>query len=366
MQEKALDILRKVHGENHPHVATALYNLGILLCLQEKYSDAIIQIKASLDRRKVVFSDSNHIIYDTMRILSYLYYLEGSFSQSRTSLEECLKIKKRNQSQFSMSDKSEITMLLNNLGLVLKGLLMYSDSEEILKESLNLRLELYSKPQHHQQQQHVSIATAYYTLGRLLLSMQRFTEAKDYLLKSQVIREVAYTRVHPFVANTYHSLSEVAQSLGDFKEAENLMNEVIEIRTQLYGESHLLVIGSLYRLQTLYKLTSNEIELQKLDEKFESFEMKPTEDDSSTALLMCLDGFEDTSAGAEGGGGGEMWLSNTSQFIKMDLLNKSKNLGIDETAAGAAQGGGVGGAAGGGDGRGELSTATGAGRTQQK
>jgi tetratricopeptide (TPR) repeat protein len=308
MHEAALDILRKIHGENHPHVASALHNLGSILALQHKYSDAIVQVKAALERRRLVFGDNHILVAESLKALGHLYYAEGSFNQARSYLEECLKIRRKINE--NSGDDYLVATVLNNLGLVLKNMLMYTDAEELLRESLAIRMNLYGASN----SQHPAIATAHYTLGILLLAIGRFHNARESLQKSLQARSISFGEVHPLIANTLNALAELAFAEGRQGEATVLMKQAVDMRTILYGSGSAVVVANLHRLISFLRMTSSDAEVAVINKRLvELGETAPPANEAMIALSLLMDSFEEDDDAL------------SPQFLKMDSSMREVN-----------------------------------------
>ena len=325
MHERALAILRKVHGDHHPHVATAMHNLGALLALQRKNSDAIAVLQTALERRRMVFGDDHIHIAESLKVLGHLYYLEGDYPQSREYLDQCLAIRRK---IYKVSgDKNFVAISLNNKGLVLKTMLMHSEAEEVLRESLAIRREMYAGLD----PQHPSIATGYNTLGTLLMAMGRYQEARECLEKALAARQKNHGEVHVSIANTLNSLSELSFMEGRLGEAASLMQKVVDMRSSLAGVGSSVVIANLSRLITMHRAIGNEVEAAKAEVQLSCVsEGSVNASANAISLALVMDAFEEDE-------------DSTTHFLKMDAAGGGSGgavrLPVDERGRESVEGG---------------------------
>jgi tetratricopeptide (TPR) repeat protein len=325
MYERALSILRKVHGDNHPHVATAMYNLGTLLALQGKNIEAISIMLTALERRRKVFGSDHVHVAESLKALGHLNYLEGNFPQAKEYIDECLAIRRKISEK--SGDKNFIAISLNNKGLLLKSMLLYSEAEESLRESLSLRREMHESFN----PSHPSIATGYNTLGTLLMSMRRQQEAREYLDKALRIRRDNHGSIHVSVANTLNSMAELSFGDGRYGEAASLLQQVVDMRSALYGESSAIVVANLSRLVTIHRTTGNETEATRVEAQLALIRNGAvTVGENAAILSMVMDAFEEDEDGA-------------THVLKMDTGGggnaAAKSVRVDNSIGAVVQGG---------------------------
>ena len=90
--ERALAIHEKVHGPNHPDVATSLNNLAMLYEAKGEYDQAKPLYERSLAIYEKVHGKEHPLVATSLNNLAGLYYSQGNYDQAKPLFERSLKI----------------------------------------------------------------------------------------------------------------------------------------------------------------------------------------------------------------------------------------------------------------------------------
>jgi serine/threonine protein kinase/Tfp pilus assembly protein PilF len=146
-----------------------------------------------------------------------------------------------------LGDQPEIrSRLLNTTGGVYASLAIYDRAEQLLKEGLRIREQVFPAD-------HPDIADSLNSLGRLYGRNGRYAEAERLCKRALRIREKAFGPDHPDVADNLNNLGWLYLNQGRYAEAEPLYKRAIAIREKVLGPDHPDVAGSLNNLAMLYR-----------------------------------------------------------------------------------------------------------------
>lgn len=234
------------------------------------YDEAISHVESALKIRRDVASGNLLLISESLRTLGSLNYQVGNIPCCRDALEESLSL--RRQLFEGVDNKYPVAISLNNLGIVLKAMLLYAQAEAYLRESLLIRMTLYGDPNvdinedmdNKDKNYHPLIALGWNTLGGLLTSMAKYLEARKYLEHALSARKLLFGEVHADVANTLHNLADLSICEKRYGDASSLLHQVVDIRIALYGETNPLVVATVRKLWLL-SIDSSDLKGKSLD-----------------------------------------------------------------------------------------------------
>ncbi len=126
-------------------------------------------------------------------------------------------------------------------GQIYRRLGLFDRSEELLNNSLELRIELYGSD-------HPETMTAFDQIGLLYSDMGHFEAADSLHRKVLMSRENTLASNDPAIAESYSNLAYVVRRTGNISEAENMYRKSFEIRQKTLGAEHPLTIESLSSL----------------------------------------------------------------------------------------------------------------------
>ena len=173
--------------------------------------------------------------------------------------------------------------LYNNIGLVLGGLGLYEEAENMIKKTLKLHKQLYGDKAHPE------VAISYCNLGSLYNTQCKYELAKENYTQSLNQRiEIFGDKIHEHIAMSYDNLGMLYEEIADYSTAEVFYNKSLSINKQLYGENanqHLACsynnLGALYYYQSNYK-KAEEMHIMALNQRLELFGSNPHPDVSES------------------------------------------------------------------------------------
>eukprot|EP00240_Pyramimonas_obovata_P003175 CAMPEP_0118924400 /NCGR_PEP_ID=MMETSP1169-20130426/2554_1 /TAXON_ID=36882 /ORGANISM="Pyramimonas obovata, Strain CCMP722" /LENGTH=636 /DNA_ID=CAMNT_0006865509 /DNA_START=385 /DNA_END=2295 /DNA_ORIENTATION=- len=95
LYERSLAIREKVHGADHPEVATGLNNLAVLYKRMGKYDEALPLYQRSLAIREKVYEADHPAVATSLNNMGGLYYNMGRYREARPLFERALAIRER-------------------------------------------------------------------------------------------------------------------------------------------------------------------------------------------------------------------------------------------------------------------------------
>jgi tetratricopeptide (TPR) repeat protein len=91
--ERVLALRRPILGEDHPDVASALHNVGIVLSNLNRFAEAQRYLESALDARKRGLGTEDHVdVARALKGLADVYSYEGRFAEARPYYERALRI----------------------------------------------------------------------------------------------------------------------------------------------------------------------------------------------------------------------------------------------------------------------------------
>ncbi len=238
----ALDIRKKIYGEEHADVATSYYNLGVVCHDPGQYSEATEYHEKGLEIRKKIYGEEHADVAKSYNSLGLVYRDLGQYNEAKEYLKKGLVIRERIYGE----DQADVAQSYNSLGAVYYDLGQYNEAKEYFEKAAIIRKKIYGE-------EHADVAITYNNLGHINCVLGQYNEAKKYHEKALPIWQKIYGEEHADVAISYNNLGLVYSDLGHYHVAKEYHEKALTIRKKIFSEEHAVVSTSYNNLGLVYR-----------------------------------------------------------------------------------------------------------------
>ncbi len=242
LQEKALEIRRRLLGEEHPDTLNSQAYMGSLLRSQGKLSEAESCFRDVLDKSRRVLGNEHIDTLSTINNLAGVLGEQGRLDEAGQYFRETLDGRRR---AFGEDHPSTLTAI-NNMGIHLQSQGKFAEAEVYFREALARRRKVFGD-------EHPDTVNSINNMGFILQARGRLGEAEIYLLEALEKRRKMLGEEH---THTRVSMANVGATLlmqGKLDQAEPYLRKVLEINQRVLGDDHLLTITSIRTIGALLK-----------------------------------------------------------------------------------------------------------------
>jgi len=179
-QEKALGIRQTVLGPDHPDVATSYSNLGRLLADLGRYDEALERFQAALGIMDEALGERHPKRISTLLAIGNTLRLKGELGQAKTTLERVLALSEETAGK----NHPEVATALTNLGELLDARGEFEEALARFERAQKIRDAAFVKNPAHPH--HAYSLTG---IGRALIGLGRPRRALEPLKRALSIRE---------------------------------------------------------------------------------------------------------------------------------------------------------------------------------
>lgn len=240
----ALAIAERLFGSHHATTAGCMKDLGNLLVWREKHAEAISLLQKAMAMYDGLPVDARERL-SAKFALAQAHYLSGDAAPAEPLYREVLDVATR---ELGARD-SVVADAANDLANILREK-DYDSAISLYRRSIDI-----IKPMPDKQ---MDLATSLINLGVTLTFVGRDREAEEVLRDSLARRRQLFGETSPSVASVLVNLSRVHVNLGDFAAAEKEAREALSIHEKAlppghrsFGSSHVALGGALMRLGKL-------------------------------------------------------------------------------------------------------------------
>ncbi len=245
---KALDIRKKVLGKDDPDLAETFNDFAGLYQAQSKYEEAEKFYNKALDIRKKVLGEDDPDLAETFNNFAGLYQVQGKYEEAEEFFNKALEINKK----IFGENHPDYASIIANLGSLYQAQGKYEKAEEFHNKALEINKKILGE-------NHPDYATIIANLGSLYRHQGKYKEAEEFHNKALEIKKKILGENHPSYAITIANLGSLYQDQGKYEKAEEFFNKVSEINKKILGENHpdyatiIANLGLLYRDQGKYE-----------------------------------------------------------------------------------------------------------------
>ena len=182
--KQALEIHRRVLGDDHPATATSFNNLALLYRAQGRYGEAEPLFQKALAIRRRILGDDHPDTASSLNNLAELYRAQGRYGEAETLYQQALEIKRR----VLGDDHLDIAISLNNLALLYRAQERYEEAETLLKQALETRRRVLGND-------HPDTAGSLNNLAGLYQAQRNLPQAVAHLSQGLDVQEVNLARL---------------------------------------------------------------------------------------------------------------------------------------------------------------------------
>ena len=237
LQEQALAGFRRVLGDDHPDILTAMNSLGESRRHLGNLQGARDLLKQTLDVRRRVLGPEHP---DTLQSMSSLGETLRTLGDLRGALElhqQALEAYKR----LLGPDHPNTLQSMNNLASTLRDLGDLDSALHLHEQTLAARQRVLGNDHHSTLLAMNSLALTRRALGDL-------QGARDLFEQTLVARRRVVGDDHPWTLITMDSLAETLADLGDLQGARDLHEQVLAARRRVLGDDHPDTLNSMNNL----------------------------------------------------------------------------------------------------------------------
>jgi tetratricopeptide (TPR) repeat protein len=227
LHEKALEIRRRLLTDDHPDTATSYNCVAFNLQDQGKYAPAQPLFEQALEIRRRLLTDDHSSTANTYNNLALNLNAQGKYAAAQPLYEKALEIYRRLLGE----DHPRTAAVCNNVAVNLDDQGRYAAAQPLHEKALEIRRRVLSDD-------HPDTAWSYNQLAANLLGQGRYAEAQPLFEKALEIRRRVLSDDHPHTAMSYNNLASNLMRLGKNAAAQPLREKALEIYRRLLGEDH--------------------------------------------------------------------------------------------------------------------------------
>jgi tetratricopeptide (TPR) repeat protein len=259
----SLTLRERIHGSDHPYVATALNNLALLYDTQARYAEAESLYQRSLAIRERALGPGHPLVAATLNNLAALYNDQARYAEAESLYQRALAINEH----ALKPDHSDVATSLNNLAILYVDQEKYEQAEPLMLRALAIYERAYGA-------MHPAVATTLSNLAELYSRQGHYEQAEPLYQRSLAIREQIPGPDHPDTAYALNNLAGLLYRQERYSEAESLDRRALAIREHALGPNHPLVAASLHSVAMALRAQGREKEARALDERARAIEAR--------------------------------------------------------------------------------------------
>ena len=224
---EALETRRRVLGDEHPNTLTSLNNMGLLLRTQGKLSEAEPCYREALEVRRRMLGDEHPSTLNSINNMGRLLQAQGKLPEAESYYRESLEASRR-----VLGDEHPDTLIsINNMGALLWAQGKLSEAEPCLREALETRRRVLGD-------EHPNTLTSLNNMGLLLRTQGKLSEAEPCYREALEVRRRMLGDEHPSTLNSINNMGRLLQAQGKLPEAESYYRESLEASRRVLGDEH--------------------------------------------------------------------------------------------------------------------------------
>ncbi|HZW09796.1 MAG TPA: serine/threonine-protein kinase [Phycisphaerales bacterium] len=233
---------RRVLGDEHPDTLRSISVLGILLYYQGKHAEAEACAREALDGYRRVQGEVHRDTLAAIGNLSTFLQAQGKTAEAEASVRAVLEICRRELG----NDHPDTVITVNNLGMLLASQGRLAEAEPYLRESLAGSRRMLGDS-------HPETLTTIGNLGWMLRELDRLEEAEAFFREALDGKRRTLGEQHPETLMSMRDLGGVLRRLGRMQEAEAEMRGACEGALAALGPSHTVTVSAIKDLIALYE-----------------------------------------------------------------------------------------------------------------
>lgn len=238
---KAIEILKIIHGDEHPDLAGCYNSLGIMAYHEGKYDACGQYFMEALKIREKAYGTFHPFTAEAYNNYGALLMAKAEYDTALVFHQKAYEIRTRTLP----GNHPYIPLSLNNIGnaYMLKG-----DLEEALsyhKRALDKRLSIYKND-------HPDLAMSYTNSAILLRKMGRYEEALHYFTRALEIQKEVFGADNPHCADAFNNVGTANADLGNYDTCLVYFKKALDLRKRI-GKNTPRVSNSYNNIGAIYK-----------------------------------------------------------------------------------------------------------------
>ena len=213
----SLEIRREAIPSPTLDTASSVNNLGVLLLLQGRYDEALPVLQEAVDISRRVGGDQHPELARALENLGNVYYRKHEFDRTLELLDEVMTIRK----EVLGENSPDVARTLNNMGMVANAAGDPETAEGYLRRAVDGMERAYGPD-------HPDVATSHWSLAHVLWGEGKLDEAEVELRAAVAVAERAFPEGSPGRARFDLPLGNLLAERGRFTEAEPLVLSAYE------------------------------------------------------------------------------------------------------------------------------------------
>ncbi len=238
---RALRLLEKAFGKDHPSVTMPLNQLAILYTSQRLYTKAEPLYQRALSIQEKALGPEHPYVAINLYNLARLYGSERRYAEAEPLYLRALSI----QEKATGPEHLNVARILDSLAVLYNSQRRYEEAESQYQRSLNIKEKALGT-------KHPTVATSLNNLALSYNSQRRFVEAESLYQRALSIQETELGTEHPDVATSLNNLAGLYYAQGLYTKAVPLFQRSLSILEKTVGQEHSNVASLLDSLARLY------------------------------------------------------------------------------------------------------------------
>ena len=239
--ERALELRRRVLGQNHPDTLHTIKALAQVFGLLGDYPQAEALFSRAVEVETHILGPEHPNTASTMSDLANAYTAQGKYRQAAALLRRALGVERRTLG----SEHPNTLNTMTSLGVQYRLLGLYPQAESFYSQAIGIERRVLGE-------MHPFTLVALSNLGTLYEFEGKRAEAESLLSKVLELRRRVLGPEHPSTLLTTQALAGVYRNLGRYQEAEGMYTRLLEQRRRLLGEEHPDTLATASNLGGLY------------------------------------------------------------------------------------------------------------------